>query len=253
LSSPRRFGSASSSAREIPWRSAPAWAGDAAAVHAGHDVHARLVAHRLQGLADRALQRGAREERVELLAVDRVGARARLEDDARDGRLALARRAVARVRGEVDRRGDGLQVEVVVLRGGGGLGLGGLALLAGQGVLALGDDVHLEVHAGDRRLDAGRVVLVVLVVEVGGGGRGIPGGARHGGHVGGRRAGGLLGAGGDLRVGGLRGLGAHVVVGGAVVGGRLEVVGRRRLVGHGLGLHLHRDGLLGGVRVLGAA
>src|SRR5437773_7979543 len=76
---------------------------DPAAVHPGDDVHAVLVADRLQRLADGALQRGAREEDVQRLAVDRVGAVARLEGHARDGRLALAGRAVARGRSEVDR------------------------------------------------------------------------------------------------------------------------------------------------------
>src|SRR6185503_6047076 len=55
---------------------------DAAAVHRRDDVHAVLVADGLERLADRALQRGAREELVERLAVDDVGARARLERDA---------------------------------------------------------------------------------------------------------------------------------------------------------------------------
>src|SRR6185295_14774922 len=68
---------------------------DAAAVHRGDDVHARLVADRLERLADRALQRVAREEDVERLAVDRVRAVARLEDHARHRGLALAGRGVA--------------------------------------------------------------------------------------------------------------------------------------------------------------
>src|SRR3954465_2015020 len=68
---------------------------DPAALHAGDDVHARLVADGLERLAGGLLQRGAREERVERTAVDRVRARARDEDDARDRGLALAGRAVA--------------------------------------------------------------------------------------------------------------------------------------------------------------
>src|SRR5439155_5415299 len=59
--------------------------GDAAAVHGGHDVHAGLVANGLQRLADRALQRVAREEDLERTAVDHVLAGARLERDARAG------------------------------------------------------------------------------------------------------------------------------------------------------------------------
>src|SRR5687767_10225967 len=58
---------------------------DSAAVHRGDDVHARLVADRLERLADRALEGAAREEVVERLAVDRVGAVTRLEDHARHG------------------------------------------------------------------------------------------------------------------------------------------------------------------------
>src|SRR3954454_17471392 len=50
--------------------------GDAAAVHPRDDVHARLVADRLQRLADVALQRRAREELLERAAVDEVGPRA---------------------------------------------------------------------------------------------------------------------------------------------------------------------------------
>src|SRR5579859_5264236 len=47
--------------------------GHAAAVHAGDDVHARLVADGLERLADDALERLAGEERLERLAVDRIG------------------------------------------------------------------------------------------------------------------------------------------------------------------------------------
>src|SRR3954447_20840488 len=54
----------------------------AAAVHPGDDVHPVLVADRFERLADRALQRGAREEDIERLAVDRVRPVAGLEDHA---------------------------------------------------------------------------------------------------------------------------------------------------------------------------
>src|SRR5688500_15523063 len=110
--------------------------GRAAAVQRGHDVHARLVAHGLQRLADVALQGGTREVGVQLAAVDRVRAAAGSQDDARDGGLALAGGAVARVGAEVDGRlGDR-----PVLDGGvvGAVGPPGLAVLA---VLALGERV----------------------------------------------------------------------------------------------------------------
>src|SRR5918997_1737960 len=87
--------------------------GHAAAVELGHDVHAVLVAHGLERLADVALQREAREVLLERAAVDDVGARARLEDHARDGGLALARGAVARAGGEVDLDRDRLAGDVV--------------------------------------------------------------------------------------------------------------------------------------------
>src|SRR3954447_25275379 len=93
--------------------------GHAAAVNARDDVHARLVADGLERLADVALQRGTREEDVERAAVDRVLAGAGEERDARDRGLALAGRAVARARAEVDRdRGDRLVGDLVgVARG----------------------------------------------------------------------------------------------------------------------------------------
>src|SRR3954466_5837239 len=72
---------------------------DAAAVHAGDDVHAVLVADGLERLADRAAQRLAREVHVQRLAVDRVRAVAGLEDHAGDRRLALAGGLVAGRRG----------------------------------------------------------------------------------------------------------------------------------------------------------
>src|SRR4051812_41373020 len=68
--------------------------GDAAALHAGHDVHAVRVTDRLERLADIALERRAREEDVERAAVDRVRARAGKQNDSGDRGLALARRAV---------------------------------------------------------------------------------------------------------------------------------------------------------------
>ena len=79
--------------------------GDAAAVHLGDHVHARLVADGLERLADVALQRGAREVGVQRPAVDRVLPLAGLQDHARDGGLALAGGGVARAGGEVDRGG----------------------------------------------------------------------------------------------------------------------------------------------------
>src|SRR5579862_2359570 len=78
---------------------------DAAPVQARGDVHLRLVADRLERLADRPLERLAREELLERTAVDRVAAGAGAQRHARDRRLALARGAVARVGGEVDRDG----------------------------------------------------------------------------------------------------------------------------------------------------
>src|SRR3954447_17164834 len=73
------------------------------AVQPGDHVHAVLVADGLERLADLALERVAREVVVELLAVDRVHAGARLEDHARDRGLALAGGGVAGAGGEVDR------------------------------------------------------------------------------------------------------------------------------------------------------
>src|SRR4051812_11589591 len=95
-------------------------AGHAAAVERRDDVHARLVADRLERLADVALQRRAREVGLERAAVDRVAARAGLEDHAGDRALVLAGRRVAGAGGEVDR---GLRDRLVL-----GL-LGGLAVL----------------------------------------------------------------------------------------------------------------------------
>src|SRR4051794_30214420 len=139
---------------------------DAAAVHAGHDVHAILVADGLQRLADRALQRRAREEVVQRLAVDRVRAGARLEDHAGDSGLALAGRAVPRARGEVDRRGRDRRVLDRVLVGlGRGLVVVAVLVVGRALIVALEHEVDLEVGAGDRRLLARRL-LDVLVLDV---------------------------------------------------------------------------------------
>src|SRR5919201_3704525 len=181
--------------------------GDPAAVHARDDVHARLVADRLERLADVALQGRAREERLEAAAVDDVRAVAWLEDHARDGGLALAGRAVAGVGGEVDRDGgDRLVVghDVLCLLGQ-RLGLLVLVVRALAVLGALHDDVDLEVGAGDLGLDAGSglllVLLVVLLVVPGRGDRLL--GGRRG--LGGKAflRGGLLLAGGGLLAGGL--------------------------------------------------
>src|SRR3954447_26819750 len=130
--------------------------GDAAALHAGHDVHAVRVADRLERLADVALEGRAREEDVQRAAVDRVRARAGKQDHAGDRGLALARRAVARAGGQVDRDGgDRLRRDVVGVAGRGVLVV---VLAAGERVGPLLDDVDLEVGAGDLRLDAGRLV-----------------------------------------------------------------------------------------------
>ena len=90
----------------MPWRRASGLGGHAAAVDAGHDVHARVVAGGLERLARHALEADAREVLVEVAAVDRVGALARLEDHARDRALALAGGVVAGVGGELERGCD---------------------------------------------------------------------------------------------------------------------------------------------------
>src|SRR4051794_719078 len=136
--------------------------GHAAAVDAGDDVHPGLVAHGLERLADRPLQRRAREvvgERavapLALRAGQRELARPGLQVDAGHGALALAHDVaaggVAGAGAQVDRRlGDpllllGLLVAAAVLVVGDVLGvLGGLALL-------LEHDVGLEVGARDLR------------------------------------------------------------------------------------------------------
>src|SRR3954447_21746710 len=172
---------------------APRRGGHAAAVDAHDDVHARLVADGLERLADVALQRGTREEDLERTAVDRVLAGAGQERDAGDRGLALARRAVARARAEVDRdRGDRLVGDLV------GVARGRLlvfvALAPQERIDALLDDVDLEVGAGDLGLDAGGLVVVLVVlleVLVGGGGRCVRGGRGLGGRsLGGRSLGG---------------------------------------------------------------
>src|SRR5579884_1096248 len=215
--------------------------GDAAAVHAGDDIHAGLVADRLERLADDPLERLAWEELLERLAVDRVGAGARLEDHAGDRGLALAGGGVAGSRGEVDGRVSDRHLGVIGLlllarrgrlgvRFGGGLGLGV------EEVLALGDDVGNEVGAGDLGLRARGGLLFELFLRTGGhglGGGGLLG--RGGGLLG--RGGGLLGRGGGLlgRGGGLLGRGGGLLGRGLVGRG---LVGRGgRLVGARLGGH----------------
>src|SRR6185437_7937984 len=64
--------------------------GHAATVHPGDDVHAGLVADGLERLTDYSLKGLAREERLERLAVDHVGAAAGLEDHPRHRGLAFA-------------------------------------------------------------------------------------------------------------------------------------------------------------------
>src|SRR5439155_10804994 len=106
---------------------------------------------------------------VQRLAVDRVCAVAGLERHAGDGRLALAGGAVARGRGEVDRGlGDRLVGDLLGLLGALRdlallfLGLEIRALLRGERVLALADDVDLEVGAGALGALARRRRLLVL-------------------------------------------------------------------------------------------
>src|SRR3954471_14427570 len=155
--------------------------GHAAAVHAGDDVHAVVVADGLQRLADVALQRGAREEVVHRLSVDRVGAVARLEDHAGDRRLALAGGGVAGGCAEVDGGlGDRLLAGLLGgLAGCGVLLLAPLRALAAERVLALADDVDLEVGAGDLGAHARGGLLVLVLLDVGRGlGRGCFSGGR---------------------------------------------------------------------------
>src|SRR6185312_926637 len=151
--------------------------GDAAPVQARDDIHAVLVAHRLQGLADVALKGRAGEVLLERAAVDEVGAGPRAQRDAGDRGLALARRAVARSRGEVDRDardrlGDRLvPVGLAALRLLLALLLDGVrvdVLLAlAERVDALGDDVDLEVRARHGRFLARRRLLVELLLALG--------------------------------------------------------------------------------------
>jgi hypothetical protein len=216
----------------------------------------------LERLADRALQRRAREVLVHRLAVDDVRAGAGLEDHAGDRGLALAGRRVAGVGAQVDRDlGDGLLDGLLVggreLLVGGGLEVLLVAVLRAAGaVLAVDDDVDLEVGARDRGAltRGGRRVVV--------GGVGVLGVAGAAGRVGGALGRGLGGRSGDglggrrvdgLDLGGDGGLGVDVrgrtarddLVGDGVVGGglglrvrqillvrRRRVVGRRGLVGH---------------------
>src|SRR5215213_6469255 len=159
----------------------------AAAVHRGDDVDLLLQSDRLERGADRALQSGAREEGVERAAVDLVGAGAGLQDHARDGGLALAGRGVARAGGEVDRGVRDRLREVLV--GGLAVALAVDVLVLAVALLALADDVHLEVHAGDLGLDAGPLLDVFDValdhrlvrVDVGRGGGLLGGGLLRGG------------------------------------------------------------------------
>ena len=95
-----------------------------------------------------------------------------------------------------------------------------LVVLVAQGLLALADDVHLEVHAGDLRLDARRLLDVVVLVLDG----------RDG--TGGRALGRLLGGRGEVGGGGGLG-GALLGLRDGLVGDRLLarlLAGRRRLL-----------------------
>src|SRR4051794_22475884 len=236
LAPPARVGIAPERGRGDAVTGGPRLRGHAAAVHAGDDVHARLVAHRLERLADVALQRRAREELVERPAVDGVRTGARLEDDARDGRLALARRAVARPGGEVVRdRRDGLVAGDVLGVVAGGLAVVVLVVRALAALGALHDEVDLEVGARDLRLLARSGLLLVVVVRVGGR---LGGGGRLGHRL--LSRGGLLGRRrGRFGRGGLLGdrLGRRGLL------GRSRLLGRRRLFGDGL---LRRGGVPGG-------
>src|SRR4051794_12619004 len=203
--------------------------GDAAALHAGHDVHAVRVADRLERLADVALKGRAREEDVERAAVDRVPAGARQEDHAGDRRLALAGSAIARAGAQVDRDGgDRLVGDLVGLAGRGVL----VVIVAGERVGPLLDDVDLEVGAGDLGLDARRLGLVVLVVLVDLLRDRLRGGRRRGGRRrGGRRRGGRR-RGGGLRGGLVGRRGERVALRALLVLGRLDrrLLGGRRLL-----------------------
>src|SRR3979411_2571704 len=77
--------------------------GDAAAVKPGNHIHALLIANRLERLTDVALKRDAGEVLLQGAAIDEIGAGAGTQRDAGDRRLALAGRAVAGPRGQVDR------------------------------------------------------------------------------------------------------------------------------------------------------
>ena len=139
---------------------------DTAAVHARDDVHLRLIADGLERLADGPLEGVAREELAERLAVDHEVAGAGLQDDAGDGGLALARRAVARIGGEVDRDGRDRLLDDLVLSVSGSLTVGAvLGVRVGVLVLAVDDDVDLQVRARNLGLDArsGGLLVVGLV------------------------------------------------------------------------------------------
>jgi hypothetical protein len=156
-------------------------------VDPGHHVHPLFVAGRLERLAHCLLQGGAWEEVFERAAVDHVRARARLEDHACDGGLALAGGPVAGVGRQLlgrERRGRGAG-----LLGGGRLGafllflgIGGVVeLTIGRARLLHGQD-RLEVLARDyvglllllravRPARAGRSLGLTLSRSLGFGGR----------------------------------------------------------------------------------
>src|SRR6185312_983347 len=67
------------------------------------DIHALLVTHRLEWLADIALECDPWEMLVQRTTVDEIGTAAWTQDDSSDRGLALAGRLVAGTRGEIDR------------------------------------------------------------------------------------------------------------------------------------------------------
>src|ERR1019366_4695600 len=147
---------------------------DSASVEPRHHVHALLIAHRLQRLADVALEGQPREVLLERAAVDQIGAGARSQRHTCDRRLALTRGAIARARGQVDRSRCDRLCKRLVLGVRTGL-LGRLAVLVQsvgilvgllattQRVGALGHDVDLQVGTRDSRFLARRRLLFVLL------------------------------------------------------------------------------------------